>query len=140
MEKDFLYCIDHDKKLCIVKAHRKITFQSSVDAMKRLAKAPDFNKKYAILVDLRQIKYIPSYSELIGIKDNLLFLKKSFRNKVALVTPGSLALLGELVGIFSKRENMDVKSFTKINTAIEWLNINDKEEIERISQLKFKDL
>ena len=35
---------------------------------------------------------------------------------------------------------MDVKSFTKINTAIEWLNIYNKEEIERISQLKFNDL
>ena len=117
----FTFEINKAEKLCIVVGKGRISFDSSVQSMHTLADDPAFDPDYNIIVDLRDISYHPTYKEVLDIKNNLVFMKASFRKKIAIVTTGFRMALAELVSRFSQLNGMTVSAFNNIDAAREWM-------------------
>jgi|GEM_PF-1253369 len=76
---DYTHEIIPSRLLCIVQGKGAVNFASSTLAMTSLITDPQFDPAYSILVDLRQINYIPGYSDLLGIKERLIYLKAALQ-------------------------------------------------------------
>jgi len=111
-----------ENKLCIVKAEGKISFNSSIGEMIKVINNPEFDTNYRIIVDLTEISYNPSYKEIEGIKNKLIQLKPYFKQKIALISVGSISVIAYLIAQFAKYNGLKIKTFTTLDNAYEWLN------------------
>lgn len=125
MEGVFTYEMDEARKLCIVVAMGRITFESSIDSMNTVVNTPGFEKDFNVIVDLRLINYHPTYSEMLGLKSHMISLKGHFQNKIVLVTSGVLWIVAELMSKFLRGEGMNVFAFRDMDETMRWLSATE---------------
>jgi hypothetical protein len=58
---------------------------------------------------------------MLSINNHMVRMKEYFPNKIAIVTTGFLWVLGELTAQFSIQKGMNVKAFTDVEKAKEWI-------------------
>jgi hypothetical protein len=121
--KEGVYKIEFNKteKFCIVVAEGNVTRVSTLDTMKMLVEDRQFGDDFSIIVDLRLSTFHPSYFEMLSINNHMVRMKEYFPNKIAIVTTGFLWVLGELTAQFSIQKGMNVKAFTDVEKAKEWI-------------------
>lgn len=100
----------------------EINFDESVEAIKHVAIHSELNTSHKLIVDLREINYHPSFTDLHGIIGTIKFFKNKFKNKLAIVTDVKMEILAKLVVIYCTRTGMCMKSFVDIDDAYEWIN------------------
>lgn len=118
----FTYEISVANKFCLVVATGKITSESSIDALNKLANTPGFEKDFNIIVDARNINYHPSYQEVKQIQRHLVLMKDNFRNKIALVTTEFFWVVGELLCRLSQPHGLKISAFSGMEQAQQWIS------------------
>ncbi len=118
--KGFTIDIDVERKMCLVTGKGEISFEDSTGAMNNLIADARYNKNFPTIVDLRMIDYHPTYREFKGIRAQLLFIRENFGNRVALITSGHLASLGQLICFMVNKEGMKMKFFDKYEDGEKW--------------------
>ena len=123
--------IDVERRLFVATGLGEISFVYSVDVMIDLVKNPEFRNDFNVIIDLRRITYHPTYDELIGIKEKLIFLKGRFKKKIALVTTELLHLVGKEVCSFFNAAGFNMKFFEDLDMAKKWIESELIQEKER---------
>ncbi len=119
---NFSVDIDVEKSIFFVTGLDDISFGYSVDVMIDLVKNPEFRNDFNMIIDLRKITYHPTYDELIGVKEKLIYLKGRFnKKKVAMVTTELFQLIGEEVCSFFNAAGINMKLFEDIDKAQKWI-------------------
>jgi|WetSurMetagenome_2_1015567.scaffolds.fasta_scaffold531947_1 hypothetical protein len=98
----FQYKIFQQQKTVIVQAKGVIDLHSCIQAMKDVAGDKDFDPQYKVIVDLREMKYNPSTSDLFAIRDSLVSLIHNFKNDITIVTTKEALYLANLVCTLAK--------------------------------------
>lgn len=104
----------------------EINFDESVEAIKQVAIHSELNTNHKLIIDLREINYHPSFTDLHGIIGTIKFFKNKFKNNLALVTDIKMEILAKLVVVYCTRSGICMKSFVDIDDAYKWINSNNK--------------
>jgi len=123
---NFEYEFNTKDSICIVKGVGEINLKESIAAMIYVANHKDFRQNFKIVVDNTGMIYHPSFNDLLGIVSMLKQLKSSFQNKIAIVTQPKMSVVTKLVEVYCELADMKVKSFTKVEKALLWINELDK--------------
>jgi hypothetical protein len=93
----FSHSISKQMNTVQVIAEGPINFESSVAAMLSVAADPDFDPSFKVIVDLRLMEYIPTTTELFGIRDAVVSMRHNFKGEITLVVAESTLYLARLV-------------------------------------------
>lgn len=122
-EGKFSHSINKEENICYVHAVGDIDFNKSRQAMDRVANDPDFDSSMYIVVDVRQVSFHPSFSELMTLKDHLNFLKDNYKNKIAVVSNMELYYICQMFSMFCTRFGLQMKPFKDPTKAMQWLAV-----------------
>ena len=120
------YYFSEDRGQCTVVAYGEVDFEQSVRLMDEVVNDPVFHEDMLLLVNLKGIQYHPDYNEFISLKDHLKSLKPRLNNKIALVCSRKMDILAHLMCAFLNKENVDIKTFIKLEEAENWLKMTRK--------------
>lgn len=120
------YYFSEDNKQCTIVAGGEPDFEQSVKVMDDVINDPRYSKDMLLLVNLTSFQYHPSYDEFAGLRDHLKKLAPRLQNKIALVCNRKLDILGHLICAFMNMENIEMKTFIKLEDAENWLKVERK--------------
>lgn len=98
-------------------------FQKGIEGILRIANDTRFREGFNILVNICQLQYSPSLSELRDFADVLISLKDRCSGKTALVVSNFLHYgLGQLLGRFLAMGGIQMQVFRSMQDATQWLS------------------
>ncbi len=121
MMSGFKISFSIEKDRCIAVGKGKVTLNQCLHAMNDIVNNELYSPKKKVFVDLTQINYHPSYDELNSIKDHILFLKKSFKNKIGITITPKLLPIALLFETLVRPQKINIKFFTSLEKAEKWL-------------------
>lgn len=112
-----------DDELALVKARGKIGFDSSVGAMRELARRPDFSPSFRVLADFRGVQYNPSLSDLWGFLGAFKEIRAAYQNRLGLVVQGRVHMtLGRAACALGRMVNFEMRCFGDPAEARTWVD------------------
>ncbi|MCS7211735.1 MAG: hypothetical protein RMI34_03835 [Chloroherpetonaceae bacterium] len=98
-------------------------FQNGVEGLLRIANDTRFREGFNVLVDICQLNYSPSLSELRAFADVLTSLKDRCSGRTALVVSNFLHFgLGNLLSRFLELSGIQMRVFFSMQDATHWLS------------------
>ncbi len=118
----FDYRIAPEEGLAYVTASGAVDMRSSLEAMGELARHPQFDASFGVLIDLREMTYRPSFGELRVIAWALAHEKRAFPKRVAVVLSESVKRTrARVYDKFGRMAGFGLQLFPSMDTALEWL-------------------
>ncbi|MFC0876187.1 hypothetical protein ACE01N_06315 [Saccharicrinis sp. FJH2] len=118
----FMHHFNTEENICNIKAVGNISISESLEALNKVMNHPEFHENLRFNVDLTEIRFNPSYNEIESIKNRLIKQKERLKNKIALVSVGSVSILVYLIAQYAKHNGLIIKSFTTFEKANDWIN------------------
>lgn len=115
--------IDPARRRITVRAYGPSTFEEARASADSLIADPEFEPRFAILVDGRELEYLASYADALQFRDMFHRLRTSFRGPIGVVVQGTarygvsrmIATLADLVGV-------RMEAFLSLPEAEAWLD------------------
>jgi hypothetical protein len=123
----FMYTISHEDKIAYVTAHGSITMETINQVISDVAADPLFQPKYKVVVDLRDMEYSPSVSDMQSIASIIGEMKNAYQNKVAIVVSGKFHYgMAKMAAAYTEMSGVPmIDVFTDFEEARQWVMISE---------------
>lgn len=119
----FEYKIDATHSLITVTAEGPIDFHQSLALGEALTQDPAFDRRFAVLVDLRRMDFEPHLDEIRDFAETLPRLRDAYRSRVAVVTqPGFIHRLVRYTTVLAEDAGFPMEAFSSREEALNWLD------------------
>ena len=127
----FDYKIVPERRLAFVTARGPIDMRASVEAMGELARHPEFDQQFGVVIDLREMTYRPSLGELRVIAWALAHEKFSLPKRIAVVLSESVKRTrARVYDRFGRMAGVALQLFPNIDEATAWVAEEARGEAE----------
>jgi len=110
-------------ELALITARGRIDFDSSIGAMRELARRPDFTPSFRVVADFRGVKYTPSFSDLRGFLSAFKEIRAAYQNRLALVVEGRVhMMLGRAACALGRLVRFEMRCFYELEPARAWVD------------------
>ena len=118
----FDYRIAADERVAYVTARGAVDMRSSLEAMGELARNPEWDANFGVLIDLREMTYRPSLGELRVIAWALAHEKTAFPKRVAVVLSESVKRTrARVYDKLGRMAGFGLQLFPSMTDALDWL-------------------
>jgi len=129
----FDYRIAPEERVAYVTARGSVDMRSSLEAMGELARNPEWDAGFGVLIDLREMTYRPSLGELRVIAWALAHEKKAFPKRVAVVLSESVKRTrARVYDKFGRLAGFGLQLFPTMSDALDWLHSQAQTDAQAI--------
>ena len=121
IEDNYVYSYLEQLNIFYVLGYKNVDLQKTIDIIIKVKEDSLFNSRSKVVVDLSEISYHPSFSELMKIKDTVVLLKNSFKSKIAFLGQSFHKILLDLFCIYCNNSGMTAKAFVEEAELEEWI-------------------
>ena len=117
----YSYEVDRGARIAYVRAWGALDLDETLKAPRALGLHPDYDTKFGVVGDLRDIRYEPSARDVGAGARNLIRLRKQFEYRVGLVVSRKLALASELSAAIAQAGGFPIRIFADLDEAFGWV-------------------
>lgn len=117
----YTFTIDRAARLALVRGFGRMDLEESLSVPAAVAAEPEFEPEFGVVVDLRELEYVPCASDVVAVGRNLVRLRPLFRNRVAVVVPHALSLAAELGAAIAAAGGVSLRVFEDVDAARIWV-------------------
>jgi len=118
----YRWVVDSTARIVLVRGWGPMDLDESLKAPHDLLADPRFDPEYGVLVDLRELEYVPKADDVIAIAKNLVDLGSVLRGRVGVVVPGELTTAAEVGAAMAAAGGFPFQVFTEPDSARDWLS------------------
>ncbi|MCK5153430.1 MAG: hypothetical protein KAQ93_03655 [Spirochaetales bacterium] len=128
MKSRVVYSIDISttNHLVMVTAKGIYKLNEIKDLIHTVIKDPEYKPEYNSIIDIRDVKYTLTVSEIFSISDFILSFKHYFKGKTAIIAKGEILInMFKLSTMFISKHGLQTNIFLNYEEAIKWLEDPD---------------
>ena len=111
-----------------VRAEGPINLSQCIQAMVELAEDFEFDPTFNVLVDLRNMEYVPSTSDARALASRLAELKLYFQGRIGIVVSGSFLFgMARMTCILAEVAGFKMIPFRDYDSAFQWVQYGDSQ-------------
>jgi hypothetical protein len=115
--------ISKNNKTITINASGQYDLDSTKNLIHKVIMDPRFNPEYDLLVDIRDVKYIPKINEIFSISNFVLSFKQYFKKKIAIIASGEILIkMFKVSSVFISKQGMQSYVFQNPQEAVKWLD------------------
>jgi hypothetical protein len=129
----FDYRIIAEDRIAYVTAKGPIDMRAAVEAMGELARHPEFDPSFGVVIDLREMNYRPSFGELRVIAWALAHERFALPKRVAVVLSESVKRTrARVYDRFGRMAGLGLQLFPNMSDADAWARERPESQVEAV--------
>jgi hypothetical protein len=119
----YSYEISESEQVVVIRGTNHISLDDSLTLINEIASSQNFKREYKMLVDVRNMKNVPSPSEVKAFASALGQLRDKFQSSIAVVVAGELNFgMARMTSIYAELEQIRMRVFYDYEDACKWLS------------------